>query len=124
MTTAPNRPCQKMAAAFAPRLNDPGVIAMHSRQRAAQSVSIGRNEDQVHMVRHQASGPHRDIGGAAMLGEQVAIERIVVVAEEGPRATVAALGDVVRVAGNDDTGEASHAAVCLPARGKSFSALS
>ena len=63
----------------------------------------------MHVVRHQAPGPHRDVGGAAVLGEQVAIERIVGVGEESARTAVAALGDVVRVAGDDDTGETGHA---------------
>ena len=61
------------------------------------------------MVRHQAPGPHLDGGGPAILGEQVAIERIVAVAEEGPRAAVAALGDMVGMTGDDNTGEAGHA---------------
>jgi hypothetical protein len=33
-------------------------------------------------------------------------------AEESPRAAVAALGDMMRVTGNDDTGEAGHAIGC------------
>ena len=45
-----------------------------------------------------------------MLGQQIAIERVVVVAEEGARAAVAALGDVVRMTGNDDAGETGHGA--------------
>ena len=83
---------------------------MHTRQRAAQPVGIGRHQDEVHVVRHQAPGPHLDAGSAAIFGEQVAIKRIVAVAEEGPRAAVAALRDVVRVTGDDDAGETGHAA--------------
>jgi hypothetical protein len=37
----------------------------------------------MHVVRHQAPGPHLDLGGAAMGGEQIVIERIVMVAEDG-----------------------------------------
>jgi hypothetical protein len=44
--------------------------------------------------------------------QQVAIERIVVVAEEGPRPPIATLGDMARVTGNDDTAKAGHAASC------------
>jgi hypothetical protein len=62
------------------------------------------------VVRHQAPGPDFDIGGAAILGKQVAIERIVGVAKESACATIAALGDMVRMTGNDDTGEAGPAA--------------
>jgi hypothetical protein len=61
-------------------------------------------------ARHQAPGPHLDPGGAAVCGEQVAIERIVGVFEEGARAAVAALGHMVRMIGDDDTGKAGHVA--------------
>jgi hypothetical protein len=80
---------------------------VHPRQRAAQPVGIGRHQDQMHMVRHQAPGP--DLDGTAMFGEQVAIERIVAVAEEGPRAAVATLGDMIGMTGDDDAGETGHA---------------
>ena len=64
------------------------------------------------MVRHQAPGPDIDLCRAAILAEQVAVQRIVVVAEERPRAAVATLGDVVRMTGKHDAGEAGHAAGC------------
>ena len=82
---------------------------MRPRKRAAQPVRVGRHQDEVHMVRHQAPGPHLDPGRAAMLGEQIAIKRIVGIAEEGARTAIAALGDMVRMTGDDDTGETSHA---------------
>ena len=93
---------------------------MHPRERAAQPVGIGRHEDEVHMVRHQAPGPHLDCCGAAIFGEQVAIKRIVGVAKEGTRAAIAALGDMVRMTGDDDTGEAGHAVSCLRRGGESI----
>ena len=43
-------------------------------------------------------------------GEQVEVKLIIAVLEEGSLATVAALGDVVRDAGKDEAGKASHAA--------------
>jgi len=64
----------------------------------------------MHVVRHQAPGPHLDGGRTAMCGKQIAVERIIGVVEEGPRAAVAALRDMVRMTGDDDTGEAGHAA--------------
>lgn len=64
------------------------------------------------MVRHQAPRPHLDPGGASMFGQQVALQRVIGVLEEGTRPAVAALGHVVRMTGNDDTGEAGHAASC------------
>jgi hypothetical protein len=44
-----------------------------------------------------------------MLGQKIAIERVVGVGKGRARTAVAALGYVVRVIGNDDAGEASHA---------------
>jgi len=64
----------------------------------------------MHVVRHQAPGPHLDLGSVAIFGEQVAIQCIVGIAEESPRTAIATLGDVVRVTGDDDTGEAGHTA--------------
>jgi hypothetical protein len=44
-----------------------------------------------------------------MLAEEVAVQRVVGVAKERARATVAALRDEVRMAGDDDASEAGHA---------------
>jgi len=44
----------EMAAAFAPCLDDAGIASMHARECAAQPVGIGRHQDQMHVVRHQA----------------------------------------------------------------------
>ena len=98
----------EMTGALAPRVNDTGIAAMHARERAAQPVAIARRQNEMHVVGHQAPGPHGDIGGVAMLGEQIAVERIIVVAEESARAAVAALGDVVRMTGDNDAGEAGY----------------
>lgn len=103
----------EMPALLAPRLNDAGIGAMDPRQRTAKPVGIGWHQDQVHVVRHQAPGPDLDIGRAAVLREQVAIERIVAVAEDGPYPAIAALGDMVGMTGNDDMGEAGHVVCCI-----------
>ena len=52
-----------------------------------------------------------------MSGEQLAIERVVIVAKKGDRPAVAALGDMVRVAGKDSAGEASHAGALALSQG-------
>ncbi|WP_235983908.1 hypothetical protein [Bradyrhizobium australiense] len=83
--------------------------AVHRRQRPAQPVGVGRHQDQLRVVRHQAPRPDFHPGGAAGCGEHVAIERVIVLAKERARTAVAALRHVMRVAGNDDTGEAGHA---------------
>ncbi len=64
----------------------------------------------MHVVWHQAPGPHLNSGVAAICGEQVTIERVIVIVEERARPAIAALGDMVRMTGNNDTGKTGHAA--------------
>ena len=64
------------------------------------------------MVRHQAPRPHRNVGRLAMGRKQVTIERVIVVTEKGACATIAALGDMMRQTGDDDTGKAGHVPSC------------
>lgn len=109
---AAETPLPEMAGPLATRMNDARIAAVHRRQRPSQPIRIGRHEDQVDMVRHQAPRSDVHAGGAAGRREQVAIERVVVIAEESSRPAVATLGDVVRMTWNNDTGEASHAPGC------------
>ena len=67
----------EMDGSLAPRMDDAGIAAVDGGERPAQAVGIRRHQDEVNMVGHQAPCPHFDIGGMAMLGEQVAVERIV-----------------------------------------------
>ena len=90
-------------------MDDAGIAAVNGRERAADSIGVSRNEDEVDVVGHQHPGPDLDAGGAGALGEQVAVEGVVLVAEEGGRPAIAALSDVVRVSGKDGTGKAGHA---------------
>jgi hypothetical protein len=69
----PDKLSDEMTAASAPRVDDAGIATMHTRKRAAQSIRIGRHQDGVDVVRHQAPGPHFD----PVRGEQVAIKRMV-----------------------------------------------
>src|SRR5262245_2877708 len=100
----------EMAGALAARMNDPGIAAMHRRQRPPQPVRIGGHQDEMYVIGHQAPRPNLDIGRPAMLAQEIAVERIVGVAEEGAGTAIAALGDVMRQTGNDDACEASHGA--------------
>ncbi len=57
----------------------------------------------VDVIGHLAIGPDLDAELPAGFGEPVAIEGVVVVAEEDPLVPVASLGHVMRDAGKDDT---------------------
>ena len=64
---------------------------------------------------HLNQAPSRCVAELALpsaLAEQVAIERIIGVGKESASPAVAALSDMVRVAGNDDLGGAGHAVSC------------
>lgn len=61
------------------------------------------------MVGHQAIGPDLGLGLARRFRQEVAVQRIIVVAEERLLAPVATLGHVIGIAGQHEAGEASHA---------------
>ena len=98
-----------MARALLAGMNMTGIAAMGGCQGAAQPVGIGRNQDEMHMIGHQAPSPNFDRSSPATGREAVAIEGIVLFAEERALASIATLGDMVRETGDDDTGETSHA---------------
>ena len=60
------------------------------------------------MVRHQDPGPDLDARRRAMLAEQMAIERAIIVLEKGLRRTVAALGYVVGMPREDRPYQPRH----------------
>jgi hypothetical protein len=55
----------------------------------------------MHMVGHQAVGPDLDAALAGLFGQQVAVDLLIPILEEDRLAPVAALGHVVRKAGDD-----------------------
>lgn len=101
----------EMPGPLAARMNDARVAAVHPRQRAAQSVRIRRHQDQMNVVRHQTPRPDLHVGRAAGRRQQVAILRIVVIAEERSRPSISTLRHMVRQAGNYHTGDTGHAAL-------------
>ncbi len=67
------------------------------------------------MIGHQHEGPAGDAGGFQAFSEEIAVEGIVGIGEEGALPAIATLGDMVRQAGDDDTGKAGHAPQATPA---------
>ena len=101
-------PLPEMAAAPGPGVDVAGIAAMDLRQGAPQTVPIFRDDDQVHMVRHQHPGPDLDAGRPARRRQKIAIGRVIRIAEEDPRPAVAALRHMMRHAGDDEAGETGH----------------
>lgn len=90
------------------RVNPPGIGAVHLGQCGAQRVAVLGHQDQVDMVGHQHPAPHRDAMRGAVRSEQVAIGGVVGGREERPLPGVAALGDVVRDAGDHVARKSGH----------------
>ena len=97
-----------MTGAAAPRMDDARIAPMHDRKRAPQPVGVGRHQDQMDMIGHQAPGPHLDTGGATMLRQEIAVELVIVIAEESACTPVSALRDKMGKSGDDEAGETSH----------------
>jgi hypothetical protein len=97
-----------MAGAPEAGVEVPGVGAVHPRQGAPDPVGIPGGQDQVHVIGHQDPGPDADPGRPSVLGQKLKIVAVVAVDEEGPRAPVAALRDVVGEAGKDGAGKTGH----------------
>jgi len=60
------------------------------------------------VVRHETVGPDFRSGAVAGLRQEIDIEGVVTLLEEGCSPAVAALGDMMGHAGDDDTGETGH----------------
>ena len=91
-------------------VDPPRIAAVQRCQRPAQPVGIGWYEDQMHMIGHEHVRPDLDASRTAMRTEQLAIEGIIAVFEEGLSAAVAALRDMMGKAGKYGPCQARHRA--------------
>tara|TARA_R110002051_G_scaffold165688_3_gene236711 strand:- start:97762 stop:98103 length:342 start_codon:yes stop_codon:yes gene_type:complete len=69
---------------------------MHTLHQRRQRRRPGGHENKMNVIGHQAPGPAQDTLGRAGRDHQIAIERVILLIEEGLLPPVAALGDVVR----------------------------
>ena len=99
----------EVAGLLLPGMDGARIGAVQPRQRPPQAVGIGRRQDQVNVVGHQAPGNAANALAPAGLGDQSAIGGVILLAKEYLLPPVAALGDVMRDVGNDDAGQTSHA---------------
>lgn len=96
-----------MARPAQARVDIAGVVPMDVAEGLSQSI-IGRDDDDMHMIGHQAVGPDLCSRLLRPFREEIAIERIGTFLKEGLLATVAALRDVMWDAGENDTGKTSR----------------
>jgi hypothetical protein len=86
-----------------------GIAAVDHRQRPAQAVLVMRHQDEMDVVGHQHPRPDLNARSRAVLAEQVAVQRVICIAEEGLRATIAALRYMVGMPWENRACQASHA---------------
>lgn len=101
-----------MAAPVFAEIDVAGIAPVRLRQRGAQTVCRAWHQDQVDMVVHQAPGQARNTATHAAIAQQVAIFAAIIVREKHRQPAVAALGDMMRHTGENDTGKSSHMPKC------------
>jgi len=74
-----------------------------------QGVLAPGHREQMHVVRHQAVRSHAAVRPRQMVDQQRLVQRTVAVVRENIRATISAMRHVVRDAGQDQSGNPSHA---------------
>jgi hypothetical protein len=60
------------------------IVPMHEAEAAPQTVLVARNGDEMHVIGHEAIGPDLDSRALRPVRQQVEIERIIALLEEGP----------------------------------------
>lgn len=85
------------------------VLAAELLHEGGDGARLRRRDEQVHVVVHQHVGMQLAAGGEQRFAQQVAIADAVGIVEEAGQAVVAALDDVLRDAGQVESGLASHA---------------
>ncbi len=98
----------QMAGHAHPGIDVAGIVAVHVAEGAAETFLIARHGDDVNVVGHQAVGPDLDPCPSCRIRQQVEVQFVVAILEEGLLAAVAALRHVVRDAGEHDAWEAGH----------------
>ena len=88
---------------------------------ARKTVPVAGAEDQMDMVWHEAIGPDRHGSLVHLPAQDIAIDILIAVFEEDRLAAIAACGDVMGTAGNDNAGETGHT---VRLAGAGFAALS
>jgi len=107
--------------AFLPKMTLPTVLLVDlqriARMRFAQKprkrVSAARNQNQMHVIRHQAVRQYVYFGCGQLLRKQVKIGFVVGITEEYRLSPIASLRDMMRVVGHYQPWKPRHCKVLL-----------
>jgi hypothetical protein len=103
----------EMSAAAVMQVKLSRIEKMRTAQASSQSVGALRDDNQVHVISHQAIAEHTEAAAAAPFGEQLAVGTAVGIVEKDGLAVVPPLRDVVRYVHRNHARDAWHE--CFPA---------
>ena len=92
-----------MTYASKPGVQGARVLAVQALEGAGERVVAVRDGDQVDVVGHQAVAQDRQAVVPGVIGQEIEVELVVLGPEKGLLAIVAALCDVVRQSGDDES---------------------
>ena len=98
----------EVAAGVAIDVDDAGVIGVEAAEGEGGGVGVVRDGDEVVVVGHEAVAEDFELVLGGVLGEEAEEEVAVAVGVEDLLAGIAALGEVVGEAGDDDAWAAGH----------------
>src|ERR1700733_8969957 len=97
-----------MPGPAAARVDELRVAPMGRSHGARETALILRHENQVNVVGHEAIRPDLDGSFRRLIGEEIAIDLLIALLEKNGLAPVAPLRDVMRKAGNHNSGTPRH----------------
>ena len=89
-------------------VDEPGIPPVNWRKGRPQALFIVGHQNGVDMVGHQGESPAGNTRRPAALGQQAAVEAVVGLTEEHLLPAIAALGDMVGKAWDNEAGDACH----------------
>ncbi len=101
----------KMPLPAFPDIDHARVATMRLAQRVTQTELIGRDQDQVHMIRHEAVDKNLRATRSTGRREQSPILGVVLVAKEGLLASITALGHMMRQPRDNHSWKSRHRSV-------------
>jgi hypothetical protein len=97
-----------MTYAPKPGVQGARVLAVQALEGAGKRVVAMRDGDQVDVVGHQAVAQDRQAVVPRVIGQEIEVELVVFGPEKGLLTIVAALRDVVRQPGDDESRRSGH----------------
>lgn len=104
-----------MAGHPQPGVDIAGVVTVDVAKGPAEAIFVRRYCNDVDVIGHQAIRPDRHLRTGCRFGEEIEVQFVVTVLEEGPLASISALGHVVRDTGEHETRAAGHTLVVAEA---------